>query len=85
MLACVLGNTASAFSHLQHAIAHNERADLSACAVRSQVELAKLLSSVPSLRDEARARSLLMAARAKARERNLLPLLWAIDACNGAA
>jgi hypothetical protein len=75
MLARVLGDTPAALTHLEDALTHNARAGLAAHVVQTQVELARMLLR----KQNARARSLLAAARPVAQERGLMPLIRSID------
>jgi tetratricopeptide (TPR) repeat protein len=79
-LACVRGDLVAAREHFQHAVTYNERAELRACAVQSQYELARLLLREGELRDVSRARALLADAHEAAIALGLAPLLRAITA-----
>jgi len=81
MLARTLGDAQTALPHLQHATDANERAELGACAVQSQVELARLLLTERAVLDVERARQLLSAARPVAQHRGLVNVLRSIDEC----
>ena len=83
-LACVRSDRAAAFDHFQHAVIYNERAELHACAVQSQYELARLLVAEGPQRDLARARALLAEAHEQAIAMGLNPLVRLITAAQQA-
>ena len=70
--------------HFQHAVIYNERAELHACAVQSQYELARLLVAEGPQRDLARARALLAEAHEQAIAMGLNPLVRLITAAQQA-